>query len=85
MKSQPISELLPEAVKIIKDLNSEQSPMLVTRNGKPAAYLLSVATFERLQRRLRMLEGIARGEKAIREGRIVTHSEAKRRMRRWLE
>jgi len=85
MKTQPISELLPDAVKVIKNLNSHQSPMLVTQNGKPAAYLVSVRAFERLHRRLRLLEGIARGEKAIREGRTVTHSEAKKRMRRWLE
>jgi len=85
MKTQPISELLPEAVKVIKNLNSDQSTILVTQNGKPAAYLVSVRAFERLQRRMRLLEGIARGEKAIREGRIVTHSEAKKRMRRWLE
>ena len=85
MKTQPISELLPEAVKIIKNLNSDKSPMLVTQNGKPAAYLVSVASFERMNRRMRLLEGIARGEKAIREGRTVTHSEAKKRMRRWLE
>ncbi len=85
MKTQPISELLPEAVKVIKNLNSDKSPMLVTQNGKPAAYLLSVTAFERMNRRMRLLEGIARGEKAIREGRTVTHSEAKKRMRRWLE
>jgi len=85
MKTQPISELLPEAVKVIKNLNSDKSPMLVTQNGKPAAYLVSVASFERMNRRMRLLEGIARGEKAIREGRTVTHSEAKKRMRRWLE
>jgi len=84
MKTQPISELLPEAVKVIKNLNSDKSPMLVTQNGKPAAYLVSVASFERMNRRMRLLEGIARGEKAIREGRTVTHSEAKKRMRRWL-
>ena len=85
MKTQPISELLPEAVKVIKNLNSDKSPMLVTQNGKPAAYLLSVTAFERMNRRMRLLEGIARGERAIREGRTVTHSEAKKRMRRWLE
>ena len=85
MKTQPISELLPEAVKVIKNLNGDKSPMLVTQNGKPAAYLVSVASFERMNRRMRLLEGIARGERAIREGRTVTHSEAKKRMRRWLE
>jgi predicted transcriptional regulator len=29
--------------------------------------------------------GIARGERAIEEGRTVSHAEAKRRMERWLK
>jgi len=30
------------------------------------------------------VEGIARGEHAIQQGRVVTHAQAKKRMRRWL-
>lgn len=51
----------------------------------PSAYLVDVATYESLQRRMGLLEGIARGEKAIEEGRTVSHAEAKRRMSRWLK
>ncbi len=32
-----------------------------------------------------MLEGIARGEMAVAEGRVVSHAEAKTRMARWLK
>jgi hypothetical protein len=32
-----------------------------------------------------LLEGIARGEKAIEDGRTVTHAQAKQRMARWLK
>jgi prevent-host-death family protein len=80
-----LSELLPAAGQIIKKMKRRKTPMLVTQNGKPAAYLMGVNTYERLQRRMRILEGIARGEKAIREGRTVSHSEAKKRMKRWLD
>lgn len=80
-----LSELLPGAGLIIKKMKRRKTPMLVTQNGKPAAYLIGVNTYERLQRRMRILEGIARGEKAIREGRTVSHSEAKKRMKRWLD
>jgi predicted transcriptional regulator len=51
----------------------------------PSAYLVDVETFETLQRRMALLEGIARGEKAIEEGRTVTQAQAKRRMSRWLK
>lgn len=32
-----------------------------------------------------LLEGIARGEKAIEQGRTLTHAQARRRMARWLK
>ncbi|HEY3139018.1 MAG TPA: type II toxin-antitoxin system Phd/YefM family antitoxin [Blastocatellia bacterium] len=79
-----LSELLPAADQVIKRMKKRKSPVLVTQNGKPAAYLMDVSTYERFQRRMRILEGIARGEKAIREGRTVSHSAAKKRMKRWL-
>ena len=45
---------------------------------------MAVEAFDTLNRRLGILEGIARGECAIEEGRVVTHAEAKKRMARWL-
>jgi hypothetical protein len=35
--------------------------------------------------RIRLLEGIAKSEKAIQEGRVISHEEAKTRMSRWLD
>lgn len=32
-----------------------------------------------------LLEGIAGGEKAVEDGRVVTHAQAKRRLSRWLK
>ena len=42
-------------------------------------------TYERLEKRMRVLEGMARGENAIREGLTLSHSLAKRRIKRWLD
>jgi hypothetical protein len=38
-----------------------------------------------LLEQLRILRGIARGERAIEEGRTLSHGQAKRRMARWLK
>jgi prevent-host-death family protein len=80
-----LSDLLPAAAKVLKEMKRRKSPMLLTRAGKPAAYLIDVKTYNRLQKRMRILEGIARGEKAILEGRTLSHSEAKQRLKRWLD
>ena len=80
-----ISDLLPGGAKVLKDIKRQKTPVLITQNGRPAAYLMDVNTYRRLERRMRILEGIARGETAILEGRTLSHSEAKRRMKRWLD
>ena len=84
MRTELVTTLKRKATEIIADLESAQSLVLITQHGKPAAYLIAVDAFESLHRRLGILEGIARGERAVEEGRIVTHAEAKKRMARWL-
>lgn len=80
-----ISELLPGGAKVLKEIKRQKTPVLITQNGRPAAYLMDVTTYQRLEKRMRILEGIARGETAILEGRTLSDSEAKRRMKRWLD
>tara|TARA_R100000951_G_scaffold109557_1_gene106792 strand:- start:964 stop:1107 length:144 start_codon:yes stop_codon:yes gene_type:complete len=47
--------------------------------------LVDVEHFEKLNKKLALLEGLARGEKAIQEGRIISNEDAKKRMNRWLK
>ncbi len=46
---------------------------------------MDVTSYEQLQERLRLLEGIARGEVALRQGRVLTHAQAKKKLARWLK
>lgn len=42
-------------------------------------------TKKMMQNRRLILKGIARGETAVREGRVLSHAEAKAKMSRWLK
>ena len=84
MRTELVTNLKRKATQIIAELGAEHDPVLITQHGRPAAYLVDIETYEQSQRRLAVLEGIARGERAIEEGRIVTHAAAKKRMARWL-
>ena len=84
MRIELVSTLKRKATEIIAELGHEPDPVLITQHGRPAAYLVSVETYEKSQRRLALLEGIARGERAVEEGRVIIHSEARKRMTRWL-
>jgi prevent-host-death family protein len=85
MRTELVTTLKRKATEIIADLEGDEAPVLITQHGKPAAYLMGVDAFDQLHRRLSILEGIARGERAIEEGRTVSHAEARKRMARWLE
>lgn len=84
MRTELVTTLKRKATEIIAGFESNQDPVLITQHGKPAAYLMPIEAFDPLNRRLGILEGIARGERAIEEGRVVTHAGAKKRMARWL-
>jgi len=69
---------------MLGELAETHAPVLITEHGRPAAYLVDVESYEAQQRRLQILEGIARGERAITEGRTLGEEQAKERMGRWL-
>jgi len=84
MRTELVTTLKRKATEIISEVDREKVPVLITQHGRPAAYLVDVETYERLNQRLALLEGIARGERAIEQGRVVSHAEAKKRLTRWL-
>jgi prevent-host-death family protein len=85
MRTELVTTLKRQATELLSDIGRDKQPILITQHGLPSAYLVDVETFELLQQRIAMLEGIARGEMAVAEGRGVTHDEAKARMARWLK
>ena len=84
MRTELVTTLKRKATEIITALQDDHSPVLITQHGRPAAYLIDVESFEGLQKKLSILEGIAMGEQAIRDGRVVSNAEAKLRFAKWL-
>jgi len=85
MKIELVTTLKRHATRILADLRESKEPVLITEHGKPSAYLVDFEDFERIQNKMRILEGIARGEKAVLEGRIYSESEAEEKMSKWLK
>lgn len=85
MRTELVTTLKRQATELLDELERSREPILITQHGLPSAYLVDVESFETLQRRMGLLEGIARGEKAVEDGRVVTHAQAKRRLSRWLK
>lgn len=85
MRTELVTTLKRQATELLSEVERDKKPILITQHGLPSAYLVDVETFEALQQRMSLLEGIARGEKAVEEGRTLTNAEAKKRMARWLK
>jgi len=85
VRTELVTTLKRKATEILSQVERDKMPVLITQHGRAAAYLVDVETYEELQRRLAVLEGIARGERAIEEGRTFSQAEARMRMQRWLK
>jgi prevent-host-death family protein len=85
MRTELVTTLKRKATELLSELSRDKEPILITQHGLPSAYLVDVDSFESLKERVKLLEGIARGERAIEEGRVISHEEAKSRMSRWLK
>jgi prevent-host-death family protein len=85
MKVELVTSLERQATKILADLHNTKEPVLITEHGKPSAYLVDVEDYEFMQNRLVILEGIARGERALSDGKAVSHEKAKDKMSKWLK
>ena len=71
MKVDLVTSLKRHATKTLSELHASQHLILIAEHEQPSAYLVVVDDFEFQQRRMRILEGIARGERDIQEGRNV--------------
>ncbi|NJC32369.1 prevent-host-death family protein [Xanthomonas arboricola] len=85
MRTELVTTLKRQATELLADVERDKEPILITQHGLPSAYLVDVASYERMQQRMAILEGIARGEMAVAEGRSLSHEQVKQRLARWLK
>lgn len=85
MRTELVTTLKRQATELLSDIERDREPILITQHGLPSAYLVDVETYELMEHRMVILEGIARGEQAVAEGRVASHAQAKKRLARWLK
>ncbi|PJK08499.1 type II toxin-antitoxin system prevent-host-death family antitoxin [Lysobacteraceae bacterium NML120232] len=85
MRTELVTTLKRKTTELLSEVERSREPVLITQHGLPSAYLVDVESYQAQQKRMALLEGIARGELAIAEGRTLSHEQAKERMSRWLK
>ena len=85
MRTELVTTLKRKATDLLSEIARDKEPILITQHGLPSAYLVDVESYEQLLGRMKLLEGIARGERAVEDGRTLSHEEARASMARWLK
>jgi len=80
MRTEVVTTLKRQATKLLAELHGSKEPILIIEHGQPSACLLDVADYEFMLELMKILEGIAKGEQAIREGQTMDIEQAKGQM-----
>lgn len=64
----PISDLRQGAAKLLKQLQNDKEPLIITQRGRATAVLLGVDAYEKLEHEKEILRLLAKGEKEIEAG-----------------
>jgi prevent-host-death family protein len=81
----PITELRRNAAGLVKQATDEQSPIIITQNGRATAVLQDIHSYNRERQSRAMLILAMQGERDIHEGRVMSHAESRKRIKAMLE
>ena len=74
---EPVTILKTKGTRLISRVRKTRQPLVLTENGKAAAVLQDAETYREQQQALLLLKFLAQGDKELREGKGITHRQAK--------
>lgn len=77
---EPVTTLKTRSSELIKRAQESGQPVIITQNGKPTAVLQDVESFQKQRDTLLLLQALVQGDVDYREGRSLTHGQAKARL-----
>ncbi len=83
LKLVPVTEVKRRATELIAGLRKTGLAVMVTEHGREAAVMVDVDTWNNLQRRLEILDLVAKGVTDLRAGQVTSQADAKARLARF--
>lgn len=77
---RPLSEFRAGVATFVKQVNETRRPMVLTQRGRGVAVLVGAQEYDRMQKRLKLLEEIYKAEEQIANGEGIPHGDAKSRV-----
>jgi len=78
---EPVTTLKASPAELISRARDRRAPIVITQNGRAAAVLQDIESYERQRRAFLMLKLLAKGETDHAAGRTLTDAETRRRLR----
>lgn len=78
---KPISYLKANAAEVLRELEEQRRPLIITQNGEAKAVIQDVGSYEESQETLALLKILALGRQQVERGEITPVGEVVKRLR----
>ncbi len=82
---EPVTTLKSKSAELVRRARDSGQPIIITQNGRATAVLQDVESYQRQRQALLLLRYLARGDRDVREGELLSDAEADRHFRGRLE
>lgn len=77
---KPITYMKTHSSDLVKEVNNNKRPIVITQNGVAKAVLIDIDSYENQQEILMMLKLVAQGEEDIKKKRVIEQDELFQRL-----
>ncbi|MDE2180959.1 MAG: type II toxin-antitoxin system Phd/YefM family antitoxin [candidate division NC10 bacterium] len=78
---KPISYLKAHAAEIVRNLDEQREPLVITQNGEAKVVMQGIKSYEQTQDTLALLKILALGTRQIEEGKVQPAEDVLKRLR----
>jgi prevent-host-death family protein len=72
---KPVTYLKSRAADLLKEINDNHRPVIITQNGEPRAILQDPKSYENMRNAIGILKLISQGEEELREAKLKPQGE----------
>ncbi len=73
---EPVTVLKTRSAELIRRARETRQPVIITQNGRATAVLQDVESYQRQRRALMLLKYVALGERDLRDGAVLSDTDA---------
>ena len=75
---RPISYVKAHTTEIVKHVEQSKSPVVITQNGEAKAVIIDINSYQKIINAINLAKLLSFGEKDIKNGKTITHENAKK-------